>query len=123
MVKIELKTVDGNAIELPLLSVPLICKPLLAQLISTCKTSYKHLALLDFANIDDGKSELPVDILTTIGKLLLARLCKEKVVRLPLKPTLDRYCQVPPVALTDILNVITAHTLKIDAQEVKTAWI
>ncbi len=97
VVKMGLKTADGNAIELHLLSVPLICEPLFHQPHSTCKSTYKHLALLHFTNIEDERSELPVDMLIGSdhysGKSLLARtrLCKEKAVLLPLKLTMDGF--------------------------------
>lgn len=56
VVNIGLKTIDGNAIELTLLSVPLICEPLSHQSTSTFKSSHEHLALLNIADIDDGTS-------------------------------------------------------------------
>ncbi len=43
IVKIGLKTVGGNAIELP---IPLICESLSHQPISTCKSSYSILPIL-----------------------------------------------------------------------------
>ena len=118
MVKIRLKTVDGNVIELPLLSVPLICKPLSHQPISTCKSSYAHLALLDFADIDDGKGELPIDIL--IGSDHYWKIVTGKVVQGESGPTaiethLGWVLSGPtcgPDGYTSAVNVITAHTLE-----------
>lgn len=45
-VRIAVKTVDGNVLELQLFVVPLICEPLTNQSIALCQSEYPHLAHL-----------------------------------------------------------------------------
>ncbi len=93
---------------------------------STCKSSHEHLALLNFTDIDDGTSKLPVNIL--IGSDHYWKIVTGKVVQGESGPTaiethLGWVLSGPICGLdgyTSAINVITAHTLKIDAQEVKT---
>lgn len=63
VVKIGLRTVSGDRLELPLYSVPMICVQLSHQPISLCKTTCDHLMPLNLANFDNGVAEMPVDIL------------------------------------------------------------
>ena len=60
VVNIRLRTVGGGRLELSFLSVTMICYSLSHQPISLCKA---HLAPLNFANLDDGYTEMPVDML------------------------------------------------------------
>ena len=42
IVRIGIQTIDGNNLELPFFSVPLICEPLSHQPVALCKTTYNH---------------------------------------------------------------------------------
>ena len=125
IVRIGLKTVCGSGFELSLFSVPLICEPLAHQPIAFCKASYDHLAPLNLADLDDSPTDLGIDIL--IGSDHYWKIVTGDVVRGESGPTavgtIFRWVLSGPTCgpdrCTSAVNVITAHTLKIDSQDVK----
>ena len=54
---------NGGRVELPFLSVPLICEPLTSQPILYANENYAHLADLDLADSACGDDHLDIDIL------------------------------------------------------------
>ena len=122
VVRIGMKTVDGTNIELPFFSVHLICDPLSHQPVAFCKTTYDHLSHLNIADFHEGHTEEKVDML--IGSDHYWKIASGEVVRGPMAISMrlgwvlsgPSHCSDKR---TSAVNVITAHTLKIDSQEVQ----
>ena len=123
VVRIGLRTVSRVRLELPLYSVSMICEPLSHQPISLCKTTCDHLTPLNLADFDDGGAEMPVDIL--IGSDHYWTVVTGEVVHGETGPiaigTHLRWMLSGPTCCADegasAINVITAHTLRIDSHE------
>ena len=63
VVRIGIQTIDGNNLELPFFSVPLICEPLSHQPVALCKTTYDHLVHLNLMDCHEGHTEVKVNML------------------------------------------------------------
>ena len=79
VVRVAIKTKDGENLELPLLTVPLICEPLIGQPLSYTYGTYSHIAELDLADPPHDHCDLTVSIL--IGLDHYWRLVSGEVIR------------------------------------------
>ena len=63
VVKVGMRVRECTPVHMSLYVVPMICDPLVSQLISFCVSEYPHIASLDLADNSDGTSKLMVDML------------------------------------------------------------
>ena len=121
VVRVGMKTVDGNVLELPLLAVPLICEPLANQPIAYCQAEYHHLAQLELADVCEKGGDMPIDVL--IGsdhywKLVTGKVVKGKrgpaAVYTKLGWVLSGPADIPDQHVSSV-NIVPSHTLRVDS--------
>ena len=113
---------------LSLYVVPTICEPLSGQPVTATVEADDHLMGLDLADVADGISSLPVDILIGCDHywdLVTGSICRGKTGPIAIHTKLGWVLSGPTISATNTLHssthMVTAHLLRVDTQLVESA--